>query len=105
MPIYDTQYTYYIYSTHYFSLHLHVYYNISSCGFLFHQAFPQILHFSWLIFLQVLVLGSGHVAPPLIAYLTRSNTEVRVVSVQQRELSALKRMPGTAGPFVESDSG
>ena len=45
--------------------------------------------------LQVLVLGSGHVAPPLIAYLTRKATEVCVVSVEQKELNALKRMPGT----------
>lgn len=43
---------------------------------------------------KVLVLGSGHVAPPLIAYLTRKATEVCVVSVEQKELSALKRMPG-----------
>ena len=49
---------------------------------------PQSIHF------QVLVLGSGHVAPPLLAYLTRKATEVCVVSVEQKELSALKRMPG-----------
>lgn len=55
--------------------------------------------------LQVLVLGSGHVAPPLIAYLTRKATEVCVVSMEQKELNALKRMPGTGGMamgFIDS---
>ena len=53
------------------------------------------VNFRSMSILQVLVLGSGHVAPPLIAYLTRKATEVCVVSMEQKELNALKRMPGT----------
>eukprot|EP00913_Durusdinium_trenchii_P016458 g15472.t1 len=43
---------------------------------------------------KVLVLGSGHVASPLIAYLARKPTELVVASVEQKELNALRRLPG-----------
>ena len=43
---------------------------------------------------KVLVLGSGHVAGPLVAYLARFPAELLVVSAEQKELNALKRLPG-----------
>ena len=48
---------------------------------------------------EVLVLGSGHVAPPMIAYLARKPTELLVCSVEEKELNALRRLPGHSPVF------
>ena len=47
--------------------------------------------------MQVLVLGSGHVAAPLISYLARKPTELMVASVEPKELNALRRLGGGFG--------
>lgn len=44
---------------------------------------------------KVLVLGSGHVAAPLISYLARKPTELMVASVEPKELNALRRLGGS----------
>lgn len=46
---------------------------------------------------EVLVLGSGHVAAPLISYLARKPTELMVASVEPKELNALRRLGGRPG--------
>ena len=46
------------------------------------------------VVIQVLVLGSGHVAAPLISYLARKPTELMVASVEPKELNALRRLGG-----------